>query len=121
MAPAASIARDGFTPNWYLLFSLGRSAGKLFMYPELRRVFMPGDNMLPSGDMGDGVRLRQPDLAEVLTAIGKHGPDAFYRGEVAQAIVSDVRANGGILSEEDPGAVQAVRLGGQGSRSTTAA
>ncbi len=101
VAPAASIARDGFTPNWYLLFSLGRSAGKLFKYPELRSVFMPGDNMLPSGDMGDDVRLRQPDLAEVLTAIGRNGPDAFYRGEVAQAIVSDVRANGGILSEED--------------------
>ena len=101
VAPAASLARDGFTPNWYLLFSLGRSAGKLFQYPELRRVFMPGDNMLPSGDMGDDVRLRQPDLAEVLTGIGKHGPDAFYRGDVAHAIASDVQANGGILSEED--------------------
>ena len=37
----------------------------------------------------------------MLTAIGRNGPDAFYRGDVAQAIVSDVRANGGILSEED--------------------
>ena len=46
-------------------------------------------------------RLRQPDLAQVLDAIGREGPDVYYRGDVGKAIVSDIRQNGGVLSEED--------------------
>ena len=101
VAPAVRIAREGFVPNWYSLYGLGRSAGKLFKYPELRRIFMPGDQMPSGGDMGGGDKLRQPELADVLEAIGRGGPDAFYRGDIAKAIVSDIRDGGGILSEED--------------------
>jgi gamma-glutamyltranspeptidase/glutathione hydrolase len=61
---------------------------------------MPGGEM-PTGDLLTPPRLRQPELAEVLEAIGRQGPDAFYRGDVANAIVSDIRRNGGILSEGD--------------------
>ena len=101
VVPAARIAREGFVPNWYSLFGLGRSAGKLFKYAELRRIFMPGDQMPSGGDMGGGDKLRQPELADVLEAIGRDGPDAFYSGDIAKAIVSDIRDGGGILSEED--------------------
>ena len=102
VAPAASLARDGFTPNWYLLFSLGRSAGKLFQYPELRRVFMPGDNMLPSGDMGDDVRLQPAGPGR-----GAGGHRQARPGRLLSAATwrrlsrADVQANGGILSEDD--------------------
>ena len=74
-------------------------------YAELRRVFMPGGEM-PIGDLVDKPLLKQPDLADVLDAIGREGPDAYYKGDVAKAIVADVRANGGILSEEDFAAYQ---------------
>ena len=100
VAPAMRAARDGFTPSWFSLYALGLLAGKLFRYEELRRVFMPGGEM-PTGDVADPPVLRQPDLAGVLDAIGRDGPDAYYKGDVAGAIVSDIRENGGVLSRED--------------------
>ena len=100
MAPAISLARDGFAPNWYALYSSGLLAGTLFRYPELRRVFMPGGEM-PSGDLVNPPRLRQPDLADALEAIARGGPDAFYKGDIAARIVADIRANGGVLSRDD--------------------
>ena len=75
-------------------------AGKLFKYPALRRVFMPGDE-LPSGDLLNPPRFRQTELADVPDAIARGSADAFYRGDVAAAICSDIGANGGVLSEED--------------------
>ena len=100
VAPAVRLAREGFTPGWFNVYSLGLQAGKLFRYDELRRTFMPGGEM-PTGDLMDPPRLRQPDLADVLDAVGREGPGAFYRGDVARAIVADVRDNGGVLSEQD--------------------
>ena len=100
VAPAVAIARNGFSPSWFGLYAMSLLAGKLLKYDELRRVFMPGGEM-PTGDLVDRALLKQPDLADVLDAIGRRGPGAYYRGDIAKAIVADVRDNGGILSEED--------------------
>ena len=100
VAPAVRLARDGFAPGWHNIYSMGTQIDKLFRYEELRRVFMP-DGRLPVGDVATPPNLKQPELADVLEAIGKGGPDAFYKGDVAKAIVADVQANGGTLSERD--------------------
>ena len=47
-----------------------------------------------------GDRIIQSDLAKVLKAISEKGPDVFYRGWIAQAMVRDVRQNGGFLTLE---------------------
>ncbi|MGH1490806.1 MAG: gamma-glutamyltransferase [Acidimicrobiales bacterium] len=49
--------------------------------------------------MGD--RLTNTDLADTLRAIASDGADTFYRGKIAQQIVEDMEANGGLLSEAD--------------------
>ncbi len=100
VAPAVRLARDGFSPNPFGLYQISGMGGMLLRYDELRRVIMPGGNM-PGGDVVDRVVLKQPDLANVLEAIGKGGADAFYKGDVASAIAADIRGNGGILSEDD--------------------
>ncbi len=100
IAPAVSLARDGHSPGWHNIYSLGLMTDKLFTHDELRRAFMPGGR-LPTGDLTSKASLRQPDLANVLEAIGKNGASAFYKGDIAAAITSDIRANGGILSERD--------------------
>lgn len=48
-----------------------------------------------------GERWVQEDLAQLIRNVGDGGADAFYRGEIARTIVRQVRAQGGILSEED--------------------
>lgn len=100
LSSAVGLARDGFAPSWFNLYALGLLAGQLFRHAELRRTFMPGGEM-PTGDLVSPPRLRQPELADVLETIGREGPTAFYRGDISQAIVADIRQNGGILSEQD--------------------
>ena len=100
VAPAVSLARDGHSPGWHNMYSLGLSAARLFEFAELRSIFMP-DGKLPAGDLTSPALLRQPELADVLEAVGRDGPAAFYSGDIARAIASDIRANGGVVSEED--------------------
>ena len=98
--PAAKIAREGFSPGWFTLYKFGSLSKMLLRYPELGNTFMP-DGSLPYGDLESPHMLKQPDLANSLDAIGKDGANAFYRGELTQAIVDNVVANGGILSTDD--------------------
>ena len=42
----------------------------------------------------------QTDLANVLRAIAKDGPDVFYEGWIAERIVDDNQANGGVLTQK---------------------
>ena len=99
-APAVSLARDGHSPGWHNIYALGLMAPRLFEFAELRGIFMPDGN-LPTGDATSPALLRQPDLADVLEAVGRDGPGAFYAGDVARAMASDIRASGGIISERD--------------------
>ncbi len=100
IAPAVSLARDGFIPNLFGLNQIGGTSGMIARYDELRRVLWPGGNM-PMGDVVDRAVFKQLELADVLESIGRGGPTAFYKGDIAKAITSDIQDNGGILSEED--------------------
>ena len=100
VAPAVSLARDGHSPGWHNMYALGLMASRLFDFDELRNVFMPGGK-LPAGDLTSPSLLRQPHLGDVLEAIGREGPAAFYSGDIAHAIASDIQASGGIISEKD--------------------
>lgn len=45
--------------------------------------------------------IRNPDLARALRLIQAQGAEVFYRGEIADAIVAKVTANGGVMSHAD--------------------
>ena len=45
--------------------------------------------------------IRNPGLANALRLIQTKGRDAFYRGEIADAIVAKVQANGGVMNKAD--------------------
>ena len=98
--PAVQAAREGYAPDWYTLYSFGNMVDQLFRYEELRRVFLPGGRM-PTGGTDNPTPLKQPELADVLEAIGRDGADAMYRSDITKVIVSDIQANGGILTEDD--------------------
>ncbi len=100
MDPAIALARDGHRPGWHNLYALGMAVPQLLGFVELRKIFMPG-GQLPAGDLASPVSFRQPELADVLEIVGREGPEAFYAGDVARAITSDIQASGGIISERD--------------------
>jgi gamma-glutamyltranspeptidase/glutathione hydrolase len=80
MAPAIALATNGY-----------------LIAPDDARVYksMPGDTIQA------GQTLKQPDLAKTLATIARDGPNAFYRGPIAQAIVAASAAHGGILTMKD--------------------
>jgi gamma-glutamyltranspeptidase/glutathione hydrolase len=49
----------------------------------------------------EGDVFRRPGLAWTLSRLRRGGPDAFYKGEIANEIVNAVRAEGGVLTLED--------------------
>ncbi|EMZ41270.1 gamma-glutamyltransferase [Helicobacter bilis] len=49
----------------------------------------------------DGDILIQKDLARTLRILQKEGESAFYQGEIAKAMVSDIQKGGGILTLQD--------------------
>ncbi len=60
------------------------------------------EEYLPDGappQAGQIVRL--PGLARTLRGIAEGGPDAFYSGPVAEAIVASIQAQGGLMSLDD--------------------
>src|SRR5215813_8427875 len=70
--------------------------GKMQKTSEARRVF------LPSGKAPElGARFANPDVAHALRLIAEQGRDAFYKGEIAQAIVETSNAMGGTMQLED--------------------
>lgn len=82
LAPAIELAGRGFRVNRFLADDIAHDQGRTQLQPETAAIFRPGGVALAEGDW-----LVQPDLAKTLKLIAARGPDAFYRGPLAQAIV----------------------------------
>ena len=72
------------------------SQDRLKETPEAARVFLPHGKVPAIGE-----QFSNPDLARSLRLIADHGRDAFYRGEIAQAIVKTSSALGGTMQADD--------------------
>ncbi len=68
----------------------------LMKNPESQRVFLPGGKVPEPGQI-----FRNPDIARALTLIANEGESAFYRGEIAQAILKTSTAAGGTMTADD--------------------
>jgi len=97
MAPAIALARDGIPVEDDLFDSLTLLGRRLARWPSSTKIFFkPDGSAFAAGDT-----LKQPDLAASLEAIARKGPRAFYRGAVAQKIVTSVNAAGGRMTTAD--------------------
>src|SRR5262245_40493339 len=95
LAPAIECARDGSAVGARLAHWIA-SVAMVAESPEAAAIFLPGGRPL-----GEGQRLRNPDLARTLEAIAGAGRGGFYEGEVAREIARWSRANGGLIEEGD--------------------
>ncbi len=97
MAPAIALARDGFVLTRGDTAILHAGSAVLRRDPEAARIFFrPDGSPFQPGD-----RLVQPDLARTLESLAQQGPDAFYKGQVADAIADASQEDGGVLTAED--------------------
>ncbi len=107
LAPAVRTAREGFvvTPgvHGYWTRSVDNVPGRVGVSERLgfseygRRIYCDERGApLPVGET-----VRNPDLADTYRQVAAGGPEVFYRGDIADRIDADMRANGGLLRKQD--------------------
>lgn len=110
--PAIALAEEGFKVSSRLADAIA-DANKLEDDDAAQALYFLPDSAgsRASEPLPAGYMLRNPDYARTLRLIAAGGPDGFYKGEVAQAIVTAVRANQvnpGFMTLDDLARYQAV-------------
>ncbi|EAJ7738863.1 gamma-glutamyltransferase [Campylobacter jejuni] len=104
MAPAIKLAEKGYLINDRQEQTMLEAKDMFKEFPSSSKYFLKKDgNTYKSGDL-----FVQKDLAKTLKLIAKEGPDAFYKGKIADLIAADMAKNKGIITKEDLAQYQAI-------------
>ncbi|HKW18126.1 MAG TPA: gamma-glutamyltransferase [Terriglobales bacterium] len=96
LQPAIYYASQGF-PAGELDSEYFSDAPKVFADdPEGQHTYMPNGKPPALGEI-----FRNPNLAKALSLIAQQGAEAYYKGEIAQAILATSQAHGGTMSAAD--------------------
>ena len=97
LRPAIELASKGFPVPHDLNYVLNWAKGSMLDNSASRKKFYNSkDNPLPIASI-----FTQPKLARTLNLIANKGSEAFYEGEIADWIVKDSIANGGLITKQD--------------------
>lgn len=96
LAPAIRAARDGYVVSEGLATTLQRERESFSKYDGSRALFFRDGRPRVAGDT-----IRNPDLAWTLEQIARGGADGFYRGQVAERLVGDLRGKGSAIRLTD--------------------
>ncbi|VDZ85993.1 gamma-glutamyltransferase [Kluyvera intermedia] len=95
--PAIKLAQDGFIINSALADDLKTYGSEVLPHhANSKAIFWKDGEPLKQGE-----KLVQTNLANSLTLIAQNGPDAFYKGAIAEQIADEMHQNGGLLSKAD--------------------
>jgi gamma-glutamyltranspeptidase/glutathione hydrolase len=86
LAPARATAAGGFVVDQTFFDQTAANASRFAKFTSTSALFLPGGAPPPVGST-----FRNPELAATLGRIGGPGPDGFYSGKIAGAIVDAVR------------------------------
>ncbi|HEX5191296.1 MAG TPA: gamma-glutamyltransferase [Solirubrobacteraceae bacterium] len=101
--PAAALAREGVALNAQQAYIVEILAGIVTSTPEAAALYAPGGRLL-----GEGERVRQPELADALQRLAREGARPFYEGDIADAIVTWLADRGGLVTAHDLRAYEVV-------------
>jgi len=96
LAPAIHYANAGFPVSDIIALSWQSATDKLSAWPATKATYLPGGRAPKAGEL-----VRQPNLARTFRWFAADGPERFYRGEVAQAVVATSQALGGSFTLQD--------------------
>ncbi len=96
LAPAIRYAREGYAVSEIIAHQWQGSARTLADDPAAASTFLPEGEPPATGQL-----FRNPNLAASLELIARDGRDAFYRGDIARAIVADSKARDGLFELRD--------------------
>lgn len=92
-------AEQGFTVSPMMARFIASANPRWKDFPETQALYAPGGRPLAAG-----ATIRNPELARLLKRIASEGPDAFYQGENADAIIAAVggsRRNPAVMTPTD--------------------
>jgi len=96
IAPAIAYANDGYPVTPYLHDAIERRARNAPLTGAAGALFAPGGKPLAVG-----ATVKNPELGKVLERVAAKGPDGFYKGETAAAIVAVENQEGGLITAKD--------------------
>ncbi|SFT00911.1 gamma-glutamyltranspeptidase / glutathione hydrolase [Sulfitobacter marinus] len=99
LAPAMTLAEEGFTVSPRLAGLVAYDAERLAKSATTAAYFLPGGQPITAGTM-----LKNPEYARTLSVLADQGAHGFYTGDIAADIVATVqgaKGNPGILSAMD--------------------
>ncbi len=101
VAPAVRLARAGHRIDWWSTLNIAAEAHDLREDEAAARRYLP--NGLPpiSMSMQTPIRLDLAPLAATFQHLAERGWEDYYRGDLAAAIVGDLRKGGSALSLDD--------------------
>ena len=94
--PAIKAAEEGYVVAPRIAFDWKNGFEKLKKGINTERYLLAHGKAAVAGDV-----VKQPELGQTLRAIAKGGPDAFYKGAIAEDMVETLRAAGGLHTLED--------------------
>lgn len=103
--PSVLLAENGFILSDSLARSLNNQiSGPMARFPSSVAAYgKPG-----GGEWSGGDKIILKDLGRTLRDIATNGPDAFYKGRIADLIANDMKANGGLITKRDLAEYRAV-------------
>lgn len=103
LAPAIRLAGDGYPIDWNVAHVTAMNQALLHRFPGSKQTFFKDDGTprVAESFTNPADVVVQPWLAETLQRIARFGAEGFYTGETARLIADDMRANGGLLDEQD--------------------
>jgi gamma-glutamyltranspeptidase / glutathione hydrolase len=100
-APAIALADRGLPIGWYACLQIAAAAPDLARFERARGHFLPS-GLPPVPDSGGALRhLPTSGLAQTLRRLAEAGAGDLVSGDLAHALVEDVREVGGVLSLKD--------------------
>lgn len=96
LAPAIAMAREGYVIAPRVAYDARKEVDLLRREPTVRETFLVNGEAPAIGALQ-----RQPLLADTLACIGREGANGFYKGAIAEDMVSYLRAKGGLHTLED--------------------
>jgi gamma-glutamyltranspeptidase / glutathione hydrolase len=94
--PAIFYAENGFAVQELISTDWKASEQKLQKDPESRRIFLIHDQAPRMGEV-----FKNPDVGKALRLLADRGPQAFYSGEIAHAILATESEFGGSMQADD--------------------
>ena len=94
--PAIYYAENGFPVTEIIQFDWENTTAKLAADDNARKIYLPGGHAPKVGGV-----FKNPQLARAFRLVAEGGPDAFYRGPIAKALLKTSKRLGGLMDEAD--------------------